>query len=77
MLKFTRVAVVAAAFAGLSALGVGVSFAGGGEGAAPQITAAANSSAAAVATGADFYAPLERHGHSEPEQEDGQHHGGE
>ncbi|MBX9398304.1 hypothetical protein K4749_33115 [Streptomyces sp. TRM72054] len=48
MRKFQRAAVVAAAVAGLSTLGVGVSFANGGD--APQITAVANSQANAVAT---------------------------
>ncbi|MER6069988.1 hypothetical protein ACFYZB_20770 [Streptomyces sp. NPDC001852] len=50
MRKIQRVAVVAAAVAGLSALGAGVSFAGG-YGAPPQITAVANSQATAVAVG--------------------------
>ncbi|MEV5878328.1 hypothetical protein AB0L75_29715 [Streptomyces sp. NPDC052101] len=50
MRRFQRAAVVAVAFAGLSALGVGVSFAGG-YGAPPQATAVANSQATAVAVG--------------------------
>ncbi|WP_209445487.1 hypothetical protein [Streptomyces roseochromogenus] len=50
MRKFQRAAVVAAAVAGLSALGAGVSFAGG-YGAPPQVTAVANSQATAVAVG--------------------------
>ena len=51
MRKFQRAAVVAAAVAGLSTLGVGVSFAGGQDDVAPPtITAVANSSANAVAT---------------------------
>ncbi|MER6569241.1 hypothetical protein ABT288_24425 [Streptomyces sp. NPDC001093] len=57
MRKFQRAAVVAAAVAGLSTLGVGVSFAGGQgqeEVAPPSITAVANSSANAVATWGGF-----------------------
>ncbi|MGW1055264.1 hypothetical protein [Streptomyces sp. NPDC002521] len=50
MRKFQRAAVVVAAVAGLSALGAGVSFAGG-YGAPPQATAVANSQATAVAVG--------------------------
>ncbi|MBV7699295.1 hypothetical protein [Streptomyces sp. TRM70350] len=52
MRKFQRAAVVAAAVAGLSTLGVGVSFANGGD--VPQITAIANSQANAVATWGGF-----------------------
>ena len=57
MRKFQRAAVVAAAVAGLSVLGVGVSFAGGDdEYAPPQQTAVANSQANAVATwGGGYY----------------------
>ncbi|WP_129307276.1 hypothetical protein [Streptomyces sp. L2] len=54
MRKFQRVAVVAAAVAGISFLGAGVSSAAGGEDAPPQITAVANSTANAVATGGDY-----------------------
>lgn len=70
MRKFQRVAVVAAAVAGLCALGAGVSSAAGGEDAPPQITAVANSTANAVATGGNFYAPPQGHGPQEqgPEQ---------
>jgi hypothetical protein len=77
MVKFQRVAVVAAAVVGLSVLGVGVSSAAGGEGVPPQITAVANSAANAVATGADFYAPLPEHGHPGSEQGHDEHHGDE
>ncbi|MFE9449301.1 hypothetical protein [Streptomyces sp. NPDC006739] len=56
MRKFQRAAVVAAVVAGLSALGVGVSFAGGQEDdAPPQLTAVANSQANAVATWGGYY----------------------
>lgn len=58
MRKFQRAAVVAAAVAGLSVLGVGVSFAGEEDGgyAPPQQTAVANSQANAVATwGGGYY----------------------
>ncbi|MFF7351634.1 MULTISPECIES: hypothetical protein [Streptomyces] len=61
MRKFQRAAVVAAAVAGLSALGVGVSFAGGYDEASqqtpPQINAVANSSANAVATWGGYFTP--------------------
>ncbi|MER6073189.1 hypothetical protein ABT187_30965 [Streptomyces sp. NPDC001817] len=52
MRKFQRAAVVMAAVAGLSTLGIGVSFAGGQDHDTepPTITAVANSSANAVAT---------------------------
>ncbi|KUM96382.1 hypothetical protein AQI95_42460 [Streptomyces yokosukanensis] len=50
MRRFQRAAVVVAAVAGLSALGVGVSYAGGYD-APPQLTAVANSQANAVAVG--------------------------
>lgn len=50
MHRIQRAAVVAATVAGLSTLGVGVSFAGGND-APPQITAVANSQASAVAAG--------------------------
>ncbi|MGJ5751652.1 hypothetical protein FB563_4002 [Streptomyces puniciscabiei] len=54
MRKFQRAAVVMAAVAGLSTLGIGVSFAGGQDqdhdSTPPTITAVANSSANAVAT---------------------------
>ncbi|WP_369247479.1 hypothetical protein [Streptomyces sp. R41] len=56
MRKFQRAAVVAAAVAGLSTLGIGVSFADGYEDAPPQITAVANSQANAVATWGGYYA---------------------
>ncbi|MEU6772669.1 hypothetical protein [Streptomyces sp. NPDC046759] len=58
MRKFQRAAVVAAAVAGLSVLGVGVSFAGGEHEEQPsqQLTAVANSSANAVATWGDYNA---------------------
>lgn len=86
MRKFQRAAVVAAAVAGLSTLGVGVSFAGGNEGGVP-VTAVANSSANAVAVGGGYYyvqpqvqAPTkpaagpEEHKGAEPEHEAyGQH----
>ncbi|MGV4981899.1 hypothetical protein ACWC0C_07305 [Streptomyces sp. NPDC001709] len=49
MRKFQRAAVVMAAVAGLSALGAGVSFAGGQDETPPTITATANSSANATA----------------------------
>lgn len=49
MRRFQRTAVVAAALAGLSTLGAGVSFADGYD-APPRITAVANSQATAVAT---------------------------
>ncbi|WEO93458.1 hypothetical protein A6P39_005170 [Streptomyces sp. FXJ1.172] len=50
MRMFQRAAVVAAAVAGLSALGVGVSFADGYDG-PPQVTAVASSRATATAVG--------------------------
>ncbi|MFI6684789.1 hypothetical protein [Streptomyces sp. NPDC050485] len=49
MRKFQRAAVVVAAVTGLSALGVGVSFADGYS-ASPRVAAVANSQANAVAT---------------------------
>ncbi|MFD7013196.1 MULTISPECIES: hypothetical protein [unclassified Streptomyces] len=49
MRKFQRAAVVVAAVTGLSALGIGVSFADGYN-APPQVTAVASSQANAVAT---------------------------
>ncbi|GGU74595.1 hypothetical protein GCM10010260_03060 [Streptomyces filipinensis] len=57
MRKFQRAAVVAAAVAGLSALGIGVSFAGGYDDTPPQINAVANSSANAVATWGGYFTP--------------------
>ncbi|GHI07603.1 hypothetical protein AQI88_25150 [Streptomyces cellostaticus] len=54
MRKFQRAAVVAAAVAGLSVLGIGVSFAGGEE-EPSQLTAVANSQANAVATWGGYY----------------------
>ncbi|MEU8030386.1 hypothetical protein [Streptomyces sp. NPDC049099] len=57
MRKFQRAAVVAAAVAGLSTLGVGVSFAGGYDDTPPQINAVANSSANAVATWGGYFTP--------------------
>ncbi|EST25057.1 hypothetical protein [Streptomyces roseochromogenus] len=72
MRKFQRAAVVAAAVAGLSVLGVGVSFAGGGEDheqPSQEYTAVANSSANAVAT----YGGYNTHGrgHDDPAPEGG------
>ncbi|MFS4096413.1 hypothetical protein [Streptomyces sp. AF1A] len=72
MRKFQRVAVVAAAVAGLSFLGAGVSSAAGGEDAPPQITAVANSSANALAVGGGYYA-----GPQEQPQDQGQEQGQE
>ncbi|WEO99853.1 hypothetical protein A6P39_040690 [Streptomyces sp. FXJ1.172] len=77
MRKFQRVAVVAAVVAGLSALGAGVSSAAGGEDEPPQITAVANSSASAVATGGDFNASPQEQGHPGPDEGHGQHQGDE
>jgi hypothetical protein len=85
MRKFQRVAVVAAAVAGLSAFGAGVSFAAGGEDAPPpQITAVATSTANAVATGGNFTPPQgepkgdpQEQGNPGPEQGYGQHQGDE
>ncbi|MEU9476521.1 hypothetical protein [Streptomyces sp. NPDC048191] len=87
MRKFQRVAVVAAAIAGLSAFGGGVSFAAGGEDAPPQITAVANSTANAVAVGGNNTTETEPkagqeagpqdEGNSGPEQGDDQHQGDE
>ncbi|MEV6111364.1 hypothetical protein AB0L59_02335 [Streptomyces sp. NPDC052109] len=88
MRKFQRVAVVAAAIAGLSALGAGVSFAAGGEDAPPQITAVANSTANAVAIGGNNTqeekgepkaGPQDEHeqGQPGPEQGDDEHQGDE
>ncbi|MFB7506517.1 hypothetical protein [Streptomyces broussonetiae] len=81
MRKFQRVAVVAAAVAGLSAFGAGVSFAAGGEDAPPQITAVANSTANAVAVGGGYYAAPPQGGPEQgnpgPEQGYGQHQGDE
>ncbi|KOV64993.1 hypothetical protein [Streptomyces sp. MMG1121] len=85
MRKFQRVAVVAAAIAGLSALGAGVSSAAGNEDAPPQITAVANSSANAVAVGGGYYTQpqgqpqgqQQDEGHPGPEQGYGQHQGDE
>ncbi|MEU1409953.1 hypothetical protein ABZ471_48650 [Streptomyces sp. NPDC005728] len=54
MRRFQRAAVVAAAFAGLSAFGAGVSFAGGYDDVPQGITAVANSSANAVATAGGY-----------------------
>jgi hypothetical protein len=72
MRKFQRVAVVAAAVAGLSFLGAGVSSAAGGEDAPPQITAVANSSANALAVGGGYYAgPQEQPQGQEQGQEQG------
>ncbi|MBP2050418.1 hypothetical protein J2Z21_003357 [Streptomyces griseochromogenes] len=64
MRKFQRAAVVAAAVAGLSVLGVGVSFAGGEEGYAPpsQQNAVANSQANAVATWGGGYYSMPHYG---------------
>jgi ribosomal protein S12 methylthiotransferase accessory factor YcaO len=55
MRKFQRGAVVAAAIVGLSALGAGISFADGNDGAPVPVTAVANSSANAVAVGGGYY----------------------
>jgi hypothetical protein len=85
MRKFQRVAVVAAAVAGLSFLGAGVSSAAGGEDAPPQITAVANSSANALAVGGGYYAgPQEQpqdqgqeQGKPAPEQGGGEQHQGD
>lgn len=57
MRKFQRAAVVVAAVAGLSTLGIGVSFAGGQDHddvAPPAVTAVANSTSNAVATWGGF-----------------------
>jgi hypothetical protein len=63
MRKFQRAAVVAAAVAGLSTLGVGVSFAGGYDAPGyPVISAVANSQANALAT-----AGSPDHGYAAPE----------
>ncbi|SEC02799.1 hypothetical protein SAMN05216532_0240 [Streptomyces sp. 2231.1] len=84
MRKFQRAAVVAAAVAGLSAFGGGVSFAGGNDGGVP-VTAVANSSAVAVGGGYYYEQPQvqapskpaagpEEHKHSAPEHASyGQH----
>ncbi|GAA3104943.1 hypothetical protein [Streptomyces echinatus] len=69
MRKFQRVAVVAAAVAGLSALGAGVSFAGGEDEAAPRANAVATSSANAVAIGDGFYAPPQAQPEAQPEEQ--------
>ncbi|MER5545677.1 hypothetical protein ACWDBD_37885 [Streptomyces sp. NPDC001118] len=70
MRKFQRAAVVAAAVAGLSALGVGVSFAGGEEGHPTQeYTAVANSSANAVATYGGYNTHDGGKGHDDPAPE--------
>ncbi|GHD99115.1 hypothetical protein [Streptomyces alanosinicus] len=75
MRKFQRAAVVAATLAGLSTLGVGVSFAGGYDDHTPQeITAVANSSANAVATyGSTFGRPYggQPQGHDDPAPQEG------
>ncbi|MQY32405.1 hypothetical protein SRB17_03530 [Streptomyces sp. RB17] len=72
MRKFQRAAIVAAAVAGLSTLGVGVSFAGGDhDELPPQLTAVANSSANAVATWGGYYAGPEGH-KSSPDEGYGQ-----
>ncbi|MFG2604822.1 hypothetical protein ACGFT2_14925 [Streptomyces sp. NPDC048514] len=89
MRKFQRAAVVAVAVAGLSALGAGVSFAGGDDGGVP-VSAVANSSANAVAVGGGYYyaqpqeqgpsqpaAGPEEEKNSGPEQGYGQHEGDE
>ncbi|MFJ9148380.1 hypothetical protein ACIRP7_09935 [Streptomyces sp. NPDC102270] len=55
MRKFQRGAVVAAAIMGLSALGAGISFADGNDGAPVPVSAVANSSANAVAVGGGYY----------------------
>ncbi|MBL1080569.1 hypothetical protein JK359_01025 [Streptomyces actinomycinicus] len=68
MRKFQRAAVVAAAVMGLSAFGAGVGFAYGGEDAAPEVTAVANSSANAVAVGGGYYTQPEEH-QGQPEEE--------
>ncbi|MFG3206017.1 hypothetical protein [Streptomyces sp. NPDC048192] len=72
MRKFQRVALVAAAVAGLSFFGAGVSSAAGGEDAPPQITAVANSSANAVAVGGGYYTVPQDKAQGEP-QEQGDH----
>jgi hypothetical protein len=71
MRKFQRAAVVAAAVAGLSTLGVGVSFAGGYDDTPPQINAVANSSANAVATWGGYFTPQPGDGHKEAAPEEG------
>jgi hypothetical protein len=64
MRKFQRAAVVAAAVAGLSTLGVGVSFAGGYDAPGyPTISAVANSQANALAT----WGGPDAHGYAAPE----------
>ncbi|MFF9085562.1 hypothetical protein ACF1BE_03880 [Streptomyces sp. NPDC014991] len=68
MRKFQRAAVVAAAVAGLSAFGAGVSFAG--EGAPAAVTAVAN----AVAVGGDYYAPQEERHQPEAQPEEQKDH---
>ncbi|KUM99681.1 hypothetical protein AQI95_37575 [Streptomyces yokosukanensis] len=80
MRKFQRAAVVAAALAGLSTLGVGVSFAGGNDDDTPQqITAVANSSANALATyGSTFGHPYggPQQGHEDAAPQEGYGNGG-
>jgi hypothetical protein len=82
MRKIQRAALVAAAVAGLSTLGAGVSFAGGNDGV--PVTAVANSSANAVAVGGGYYvqpeakqeeeqAKPEEPRNAEPEKAEGQH----
>ncbi|MEU3858360.1 hypothetical protein AB0F03_13475 [Streptomyces sp. NPDC028722] len=75
MRKFQRAAVVAAAVAGLSALGAGVGFAG--EGAPPAVTAVATSSANALAVGGGYYAPSEERHQPEGQPEEQKNHGPE
>jgi len=64
---FQRAAVVAAAIAGLSALGAGVGFAGDNGEAPPPISAVANSSANAVAFGGDYYTLPQAQPEGQPE----------
>ncbi|MFE1194890.1 hypothetical protein [Streptomyces olivaceoviridis] len=76
MRKFQRAAVVAAAVMGLSTLGAGVGFAHGGDDAAPEVTAVANSSANAVAVGGGYYEqPQDKYEAQPGEQGYGDHEG--
>ncbi|MFF8725509.1 hypothetical protein ACF073_03320 [Streptomyces sp. NPDC015171] len=68
MRMFQRVAVVAAAVAGISAFGAGIGFAGEND-APPAVVAEANSSANAVAVGGAYYAPPEGQPQGQPEEQ--------
>jgi hypothetical protein len=73
MRKFQRVAVVAAAVMGLSAIGAGVGFAHGGDDAAPEVTAVANSSANALAVGGGYYTQPEAQPEAQPQGQPEEH----